>query len=34
MILAYETATDICSVSFQNNEGEIFEKRIQGRSVQ
>lgn len=33
MILAYETATDICSVSFQNNKGEIFEKRIQGRSV-
>tara|TARA_R110000868_G_scaffold410693_5_gene699860 strand:+ start:39356 stop:40018 length:663 start_codon:yes stop_codon:yes gene_type:complete len=33
MILAYETATDICSVSFQNKNGEIFEKKIQGRSV-
>lgn len=33
MILAYETATDICSVSFQGNSGEIFEKRVQGRSV-
>lgn len=32
-ILAFETATDICSVSFQNKEGELFEKRIQGRSV-
>lgn len=33
MILAYETATDVCSVSFLDNSGEIFEKRIQGRSV-
>ncbi len=33
MILAIETATDICSVAFQNPEGEIFEKRIKGRSV-
>ncbi|MEQ9308435.1 MAG: tRNA (adenosine(37)-N6)-threonylcarbamoyltransferase complex dimerization subunit type 1 TsaB [Balneolaceae bacterium] len=33
MILAYETSTDVCSVSFQNKKGEIFEKRIQGRSV-
>lgn len=33
MILAYETATDVCSVSFQGNGEEIFEKRIQGRSV-
>lgn len=33
MILAYETSTDVCSVAFQNSEGEIFEKRIQGRSV-
>lgn len=33
MILAYETSTDICSVAFQNVEGEIHEKRIQGRSV-
>ena len=31
--LAFETSTDVCSVSFQNAEGEIFEKRIQGRSV-
>lgn len=33
MILAYETSTDVCSVAFQNEEGAIFEKRIQGRSV-
>lgn len=33
MILAYETSTDICSVAFQNQDGKIFEKRIQGRSV-
>ena len=33
MILAFETSTDVCSVAFQNAEGEIFEKRIQGRSV-
>ena len=33
MILAYETSTDVCSVAYQNSEGEIFEKRIQGRSV-
>ncbi len=33
MILAYETSTNICSVAFQYTEGEIFEKRIQGRSV-
>jgi len=32
-ILAYETSTDICSVAFQNQDGKIFEKRIQGRSV-
>ena len=32
-ILAYETSTDICSVAYQNKEGEIFERRIQGRSV-
>ncbi|MFY0699136.1 MAG: tRNA (adenosine(37)-N6)-threonylcarbamoyltransferase complex dimerization subunit type 1 TsaB [Balneola sp.] len=32
-ILAYETSTNICSVAFQNAEGEVFEKRIQGRSV-
>jgi len=29
MILAFETATNICSVSFQNNEGEVFEKRTE-----
>lgn len=28
MILAIETATEICSVSFQDKSGEIFEKRI------
>jgi len=33
MILAYETATNICSVAFHDSEGEVFEKRIQGRSV-
>ncbi|GAB5408132.1 MAG: hypothetical protein BalsKO_04970 [Balneolaceae bacterium] len=33
MILAYETSTDVCSVSFQNREGQLFEKRTQGRSV-
>ena len=33
MILAYETSTNICSVAFQNAEGKVFEKRIQGRSV-
>jgi len=33
MILAYETSTNICSVAFQNNEGTVFEKSIQGRSV-
>jgi tRNA threonylcarbamoyl adenosine modification protein YeaZ len=33
MILAYETSTDVCSVAFQDAEGAIFEKRIQGRSV-
>ena len=33
MILAYETSTQVCSVAFLNNEGEIFQKRITGRSV-
>ena len=33
MILAYETSTDVCSVAYQNADGEVFEKRIQGRSV-
>ncbi len=27
MLLALETATNVCSVAFQNEEGEIFEKR-------
>lgn len=31
MILAIETATDICSVALQNDEGEIFEKRTEAR---
>lgn len=29
MILAIETSTNICSVSFQNREGELFEKRTE-----
>lgn len=29
MILAVETATNICSIAFQNAEGEIFEKRTE-----
>lgn len=29
MILAIETSTNICSVSFQNKEGDIFEKRTE-----
>ncbi|MBO6793171.1 MAG: tRNA (adenosine(37)-N6)-threonylcarbamoyltransferase complex dimerization subunit type 1 TsaB [Balneolaceae bacterium] len=33
MILAFETSTDVCSVAYQKVEGEIHEKRIQGRSV-
>lgn len=33
MILAIETATEVCSVAFQNEEGAVYGKRIQGRSV-
>ena len=33
MILAYETSTNICSVAFQIKSAQVFEKRIQGRSV-
>ncbi len=33
MILAYETSTDVCSVAFQNEQGEIFEKRIRGKGI-
>ncbi len=33
MILAYETATNVCSVSFQDRNGNVTEKRIQGRGV-
>jgi tRNA threonylcarbamoyl adenosine modification protein YeaZ len=29
MILAFETATNICSVAFQNTDGEVFEKRTE-----
>lgn len=29
MILAFETATNICSVAFQNAKGEIYEKRTE-----
>lgn len=31
MILAIETATDVCSVALQNKEGDIFEKRTEAR---
>ena len=31
MILAIETATDVCSVAFENKEGEVFEKRTESR---
>lgn len=33
MILAFETSTDVCSVAFQNKEGQIFEERITGKGV-
>lgn len=33
MILAYETSTQVCSVSFMDDAGEVLEKRITGRSV-
>jgi len=33
MILAYETSTNICSVAFQDKEGNVFEKKTQGRGV-
>lgn len=33
MILAFETSTDLCSVAYQDSLGNIFEKRIHGRSV-
>lgn len=32
-VLAIETSTNVCSVAFQNAEGNIFEKRIEGRGV-
>ncbi len=31
MILAIETATDVCSVAFENGPGEVFEKRTELR---
>lgn len=31
MILGIETSTDVCSVAFENREGETFEKRIESR---
>ena len=31
MILAIETATDVCSVAYQNDEGKTFEKRVETR---
>lgn len=33
MILAYETSTNICSVAFQNKEGEVWSKHVEGRGV-
>lgn len=33
MLLGIETSTDICSVVFQNKQGELFEERYQGRTV-
>lgn len=33
MILALETATDLCSVAYQHPKGEIYEKRKKGKSV-
>ena len=33
MILALETATKVCSVAFCNDDGEVFEKRIQQRGT-
>jgi len=33
MILAFETATDVCSVAFQDKLGGVHEKRIEGRGV-
>src|SRR5699024_2547399 len=31
MLLALETATNVCSVAFCNEEGDVFEKRIDKR---
>lgn len=33
MILAIETATDICSVAFENEAGKVFEKRTESRGL-
>lgn len=33
MILAYETSTQVCSVSFMDENGKVSEKRVTGRSV-
>ncbi len=33
MILAFETSTDVCSVAFQNKEGQVFEERVTGKGV-
>lgn len=33
MILAYETATDICSVAFEAADGSVYEKRSEDRGV-
>jgi tRNA threonylcarbamoyl adenosine modification protein YeaZ len=33
MTLAYETSTQVCSVSFMDDEGKIIERKIVGRSV-
>lgn len=31
MILAFETATDVCSVAFRDREGQVYEKRTEQR---
>ncbi|SHG02450.1 tRNA threonylcarbamoyladenosine biosynthesis protein TsaB [Fodinibius roseus] len=33
MLLALETATDVCSVAFCDNDGDLFEKRIEKRGA-
>ncbi|WP_372636436.1 tRNA (adenosine(37)-N6)-threonylcarbamoyltransferase complex dimerization subunit type 1 TsaB [Fodinibius sp.] len=33
MLLALETATDVCSVAFCNRDGDLFEKRVEKRGA-